>query len=86
VNWGLIWALWLTFAVAIPFAILETIAIVDKRRGNTLTATTRRWLGIDPPNKRRRIGIPLFTAALLIFAVWFGFHIDLGWWGGSGGA
>jgi hypothetical protein len=84
-NWDLLWIIWLA-VVAAPFAALETIAIVDKRKGNTLTATTRRWLGIDPPNKRRRIGIPAFTAALLIFTGWFLPHIVAGWWGGSGGA
>lgn len=81
---GWAWALFLTVTAA-AFGAMETIAIVNKRRGDTLTATTRRWLGVDPVNARRRVGIPLFAAALLIFTSWFLPHIVAGWWGGGGG-
>lgn len=58
------WAVWLTGTVG-TFAVLETKALrgrmADKPSG-TLTATMRRWLGINPRARRRFLLAPAFAA------------------------
>ncbi|HZN76039.1 MAG TPA: hypothetical protein VFC00_30780 [Micromonosporaceae bacterium] len=70
-TWPLVWAVWLvTFAVT--FALMEWLSGKE-----TLSATTRRWLGIDPPQPWRRTSIVLFASAVTGFAAWFIPHIVL---------
>ncbi|WP_326644572.1 hypothetical protein OIE67_25700 [Nonomuraea fuscirosea] len=68
------WIAWLAVAAG-GFAILEIIALINRRRGDTLSERTRAWLGITPPNARRRIAVPVFAAVLILFLVWFLPHI-----------
>ena len=70
-NWPVAWAVWLvTFAAS--FGVMEWLSGKE-----TLSATTRRWLGIDPPKPWRRYTIVLFACAVAGFAVWFIPHITL---------
>jgi hypothetical protein len=78
VNWDIAWAAVLAGFAAV-FVPLELKGTTDWRDGKknygTLSATLRRWLGIDPQLPRRwplRIGF----AALLL---WFGIHILTPW-------
>lgn len=68
------WIVWLAVAAG-GFAILETIALANRRDGDTLSENIRRWLGITPPSTRRRIAVPVFVGALILFLVWFLPHI-----------
>ncbi|HZM83758.1 MAG TPA: hypothetical protein VFC19_49195 [Candidatus Limnocylindrales bacterium] len=70
-SWPLVWAAWL-LTVAVSFAGLEWLSGKE-----TLSATTRRWLGVDPPKPWRRTSIVLFMSAVLGFAAWFVPHIVL---------
>jgi hypothetical protein len=74
-----VWIVWLIISLG-GFAILETISLANRKRGDTLSENTRRWLGIDPPNPVARIGIPLFVAVLVIFVIWFIPHIVFQIW------
>jgi len=82
---GWLWATW-AIATLVSFGVMEGLALHDRRGYDTLTATTRRWLGIYPAKPLRRITIPLFATTLLVFIGWFLPHIALGWWGGAGGS
>lgn len=68
------WIAWLAVAAG-GFAILETIALANRRHGDTLSENIRAWLGITPPNVRRRIAVPIFAAVLIVFLAWFLPHI-----------
>lgn len=67
---SLIWGTWLAL-VAAGFAGLETWAYREHREGLTLSGTLRRWLGIHPRRKGRRLLGILFTLLL----AWFAGHI-----------
>jgi hypothetical protein len=71
-----IWIGWLV-VTGLSFAVLETIALIDRRRGDTLSENIRAWLGIDPVRPQRRIAIPVFIGAFLTFVAWFVPHIVL---------
>lgn len=71
-NWDVVWA-GVLGAFAVVFLPLELKGTSDGRGKNygTLSATLRRWLGIDPPQPRRwwtRI-------AFALLLTWFGIHI-----------
>jgi hypothetical protein len=68
------WITWLAIAAG-GFAVLETVALANRRKGDTLSERTRAWLGITPPNARRRVAVPVFAAVLILFVVWFLPHI-----------
>ncbi|MGP4092952.1 hypothetical protein [Nonomuraea sp. KM90] len=68
------WIVWLITAAA-GFAVLETIALANRRDGDTLSENIRRWLGITPPSLHRRISVPVFVGVLILFVVWFLPHI-----------
>ncbi len=70
--WGRIWTIWLLLA-AVSFAVLETIGLINRRPGDTLSENTRRWLGTD--RTWRTWGALSFVAALVGFVVWFVPHI-----------
>lgn len=73
------WITWLA-AVAVSFAVLESIALATPRAGDTLSENVRRWLGIAPVRPWRRWGVAGFLATLVGFTVWFGPHIVLSIW------
>jgi hypothetical protein len=79
VSWTVIWAIWAAAGLG-SFLVLETIALVDRRRGDTLSERTRALLGIYPVRPVRRVAVPVFAAVLLIFVGWFIPHIVWGWW------
>lgn len=74
-----VWIAWLVVCLG-GFAVLETLALINRRRGDTLSENIRRWLGIDPPNPVARIGIPAFVGVLVIFLIWFIPHIVFQIW------
>ena len=71
------WGCWLAATLG-AFAVLEARALrtrtVDKPSG-TLTATLRRWLGLNPRRGRRFVLGPLFAGFLAYLAT----HFLLGW-------
>lgn len=71
-TWARIWAIWLV-VVAASFAILEGIALVKRKPGDTLSENTRRWIRTDKGWKSA--GPLAFMAALIAFVVWFLPHI-----------
>ncbi|MFC4533986.1 hypothetical protein [Sphaerisporangium dianthi] len=64
------WLVWGGLALG-SFAVLETIALLNHREGDTLSERLREWLGIYPV-KHWRLAT---SAALLGLLVWFGWHI-----------
>ncbi|MGI5493869.1 hypothetical protein [Microtetraspora malaysiensis] len=76
-SWA--WAAWAATAFG-TFAALETIALVNRNRGDTLSENIRRWLGINPDRPVRRYTIPIFLGGLIAFVVWFGPHIIWSIW------
>jgi hypothetical protein len=76
-SWA--WVAWLAMSAG-TFAILETIALINRRLGDTLSENTRRWLGITPARPVRRYTVPAFAAALVVFVVWFVPHIIWSLW------
>lgn len=71
-----VWIAWLA-VTGLSFAGFETVALVDRRSGDTLSENIRSWLGIEPKRPWRRIAIPVFIGALLTFVAWFIPHIVL---------
>lgn len=71
-DWA--WAAW-GLAVLATFAVLEGIALLNRRDGDTLSEHLRRWLGIDPANERRKAAVPLFIAAVVALAAWLIPHL-----------
>lgn len=64
------WGTWLTAALA-TFGVLEYRALRNPVHGHTLTATTRRWLGIHPVRPWRYLGDLVLIGA----PAWFVLHI-----------
>ncbi|GIE98942.1 hypothetical protein [Paractinoplanes rishiriensis] len=75
--WAAIWAAWLAIA-AVAFAVLETIALARRQRGDTLSENIRVWLGTDKRSKTW--GALGFVVALVGFVVWFIPHIVFNIW------
>lgn len=69
-----LWLAWLAATLA-AFAALETVALLNRHGGDTLSERLRRWLGVEPVRARRRLAAPLFAGALLAFLAWFLPHI-----------
>lgn len=72
-TWSGPWALWLGATVA-SFVAVESAALYERaqgRTGKTLSATLRRWLGIDPRHSHAVLSTVVASATLL----WFGIHI-----------
>lgn len=64
------WATWLGLTAA-GFAVLETLGYRFHGLQGTLSGTIRRWLGIHPRRKGRRLLGMLFALGL----AWFAGHI-----------
>lgn len=75
-----VWLAW-CLAVALSFAVLETVGILTKAHGDTLSERTRERLGIQPRRPWRWWAFPAFAAVLAGFVIWFLPHIRLGIWG-----
>lgn len=73
------WVGWIATTLA-AFAVLEAVALLNGRDGDTLSERARAWLGITPDHPRRRILVPAFIAALAGFTLWLGPHIVLSIW------
>ena len=65
----LTWLLWVG-----GFVILETIGLITKRNGDTLSERTRQWFRTNT-----RVGASIFGVSWVVFAVWFLVHILWGW-------
>lgn len=61
------WLTWLAVSAGV-FAVMEGIALANKDKSpDTLSEFTRKWLGIEPYSKRRRVTVPLFVGGLVAF-------------------
>ena len=63
--WTILWLLWL-----VAFAVLEGYTIRSKRKGDTLSETTRRWFGT-----KTKLGRWVWIASFGLFSAWFVVHI-----------
>jgi hypothetical protein len=75
--WAAIWRTWLAVA-AMTFAVLETIALIRRQPGDTLSENTRHWLGTD--RRWATWGALGFVVALVGFVIWFVPHIVFKAW------
>ncbi|WP_329317342.1 hypothetical protein OG723_44095 (plasmid) [Streptomyces sp. NBC_01278] len=64
-SW-IIWTLW-----TLLFALFETAALVNRRKGDTLSENTRRLFRV----RTSKAGRAIFTVGWLGFAGWFLLHI-----------
>jgi hypothetical protein len=87
VNWTWVWVgVSAVFALGLAlFAVFEGLALRQGKVRRTYTYAIRRWLGIEPPRRRRRLAGAVFAAVLVLFPVWFVPHIlwfpTATWWG-----
>lgn len=72
------WVVWLSLLGG-SFAVLEGIALRNRRTGDTLSENTRRWLGINPARPGRRASMAVFAGTLIAFTAWFVPHILFDW-------
>jgi hypothetical protein len=72
-RWRRFWALWAS-AVLISGIGLDTVAYVRHGWRATLTASIRRWGGVEPHAAHGRLG----QAILLGFFAWLGVHLTFG--------
>lgn len=63
--------LWLWAIPAASFAILEGIAIFNRRRGDTASELLRRLAGIKPLRPWKPTGVAIITAA----CTWLAHHL-----------
>ncbi|MCI3277537.1 hypothetical protein [Streptomyces cylindrosporus] len=63
--------LWLWAIPAGSFAVMEGLAIANRRSGDNASELIRRAAGISPARPWRPLGI----AAIATFCVWFGHHL-----------
>lgn len=68
------WAIWLA-SVAVSFGVLEGIALLNKKDGDTLSENTRKWIGLKENGVKRVAGASIFAGTILGFATWFVVHI-----------
>ncbi|TCO64940.1 hypothetical protein [Actinocrispum wychmicini] len=77
-DWDLVWGIFVS-AATVGFGTLEITSLVTEHPGQgeraTLSATLRKWLGIQPPAPRRWWARALFAGLL----GWFGLHILTPW-------
>ncbi|MGW3626274.1 hypothetical protein [Streptomyces sp. NPDC000880] len=64
--WPAIWTVW-----TVAFAVAETIALVNRREGDTLSETTRRVFR----TRTSKAGRAVFAAGWIGFSGWFAIHI-----------
>ena len=72
-NWKytIAWVIWI-----LAFGIIEAIAVIDKKKGDTLSEHIWKWFAID--NKEPFYKFKRLT--LVTFLVWFAIHIlTRGW-------
>lgn len=65
VTWG-----WWVLA----FIALETLGLISRTNGDTLSERTRVWFRTDT-----RLGRSVFGISWAVFAIWFLVHILWGW-------
>ena len=70
--WAWVWAAW--FAL---FAVFETIALLTRKEGATLTANVRRWLALTADAKDKDKYWKLKRLAFLSFMAWLAGHFLL---------
>ncbi|ABP53032.1 hypothetical protein Strop_0549 [Salinispora tropica CNB-440] len=77
-RWRWAWAIWLA-VVAASFAVMEGLALVRRRPGDTLSEATRHWIKAKKGRGLSR-GEWGLIAALGAFLIWFLPHITLEIW------
>lgn len=63
--------LWLWAIPAGTFVVLEVIALVNKRRGDTASELLRRLAGIEPARPWRPVGVAIVVGLL----AWLAHHL-----------
>ena len=66
-------------AVLLVFAVQESRAITDPKRGDTLTERVRVWADRDTPGSPGGLSWAILWLTGLIVWVWFGGHVER-WW------
>lgn len=69
---------WLWIAWMAAFGVIEGSALINKKRGDTLSEHTWRWFHVKGDGKRWTAGRFALTAGLL----WLTGHLAMGWWAG----
>lgn len=72
-NPNVVWAIWLGLTLA-GFGVVEGLALATKHTNWTLSATLRRWLGVQPVKPWRWAGVLVFAG----FLCWLILHITAG--------
>lgn len=63
--WSALWIAWIAL-----FAIIETVAIVNDKDGDTLSEHFRRWFRVDT-----HLGRTVWLIVSGVFFAWFTIHI-----------
>jgi hypothetical protein len=69
-----VWTAWLIL-LAGGFVAAETVALLHRGRGGTLTEWTKRHLGVYPLRPRRKWTVATFTTALVVLTVFLVPHM-----------
>ena len=73
-TWAVAWIIWAGLALG-GFFLLEFTAIGEHHMERTLSENIRRWLGIYPVRRWRRLGGLLFAGILGTLVTVFIWHI-----------
>ncbi len=68
---------WIWIGWGIYFGIFETLALLNKKRGDTLSETIWRWFAVQNPDAKLR---KVRVLGLLLFMVWLLTHFVTGGW------
>ena len=71
-TWTVLWLAW-----GFVFVVVETLAIIDRRRGDTLSEHVWKWLKVGA--RQPTLLVWVARAGVLIFCAWLGFHLAFGW-------
>lgn len=72
-KYSIAWVIWILF-----FVVVEALAIIDKKKGDTLSEHFWKKFGIvDAEKKRNKKGLRLVGAA---FLMWLVIHLLTGGW------
>ncbi len=68
---------WVWIAWGVYFAIVETLSIMNKRKGDTLSENIWKWFAVTDPKAKLRT---LRRAGLLVGMLWLLIHFITGGW------
>lgn len=70
------WATWIWIALGAIVVLVEGIALLNKKEGDTLSEHVWTWLKVN--NKSKRFTVWRFF--VLAFMIWLTGHFTFGWW------